>query len=251
MDDTGTGELYDEIFRRKSVRRYEDRALDGALRDAAAAAAQAAAPLNDAPAALRVIPAKEAGVSFGKAPCCLCGYAKNEDAARLNAACMLQEASLRLSRLGLGSCWLGMAKPGAGCAEYRGLPFFKLLVFGYPAEALHRGAEGFNRKPRAEITGIAGEDALTEALRLAPSAMNRQGWFLSRSGNRLRLYMAGNNFLLKRLMDPLTIADAGIALCHLVLAARREGRFRSAPREEGIPPIRKNYSYVGSIELAE
>jgi hypothetical protein len=81
--------------------------------------------------------------------------------------------------------------------------------------------------------------------------MNRQGWFLSRSGNRIRLYMAGNNFLLKKLMDPLTIADAGIALCHLRLAAQREGRFRSALREEGVPPVRKNYSCVWSIELAD
>jgi nitroreductase len=251
MDNTTIGALYEELFRRKSVRRYESRMPEGedAGKDAVDAAINAVVPLNDSPAALRVVPAEEAGVSFGKAPCCLCGYAKHEDAAQLNAAFMLQEASLRLSCLGLGSCWLGMAKPKGDHAEYQGLPFFKLLVFGYPAETLHRTADGFNRKPRAEITGIGDEDALTEALRIAPSAMNRQGWFLSRSGNRIRLYMADNNFLLKRLMDSLTTADAGIALCHLRLAAQHQGRFRSALHEEGVPPIRRNYSYVWTIEL--
>ena len=247
MGDITIGNLYDELFRRKSVRRYEGRMPGGG--DAIDAAINAVIPLNDRPAALRVVPAEEAGISFGKAPCCLCVYAKNEGAAQLNAAFMLQEASLRLSCLGLGSCWLGMAKPRADYAEYRGLPFFKLVVFGYPAEALHRTADGFNRKPRPEITDIGEEDTVPEALRIAPSAMNRQGWFLSRSGNRFRLYMAGNNFLLKRLMDPLTIADAGIALCHLRLAAQHEGRFRSALWEENIPPIRKKYSYVWTIEL--
>jgi hypothetical protein len=202
------------------------------------------------PAALRVLPAGKAGVSFGQASSCLCAYAKNESAAALNAAFMLQEMSLRLSCLGLGSCWVGMAKPGADYAEYRGLPFFKLIVFGYPAELPRRDSAGqFSRKPQAEITDIRDADALTEAVRLAPSAMNRQGWFLSKSENKIRLYMAGNNFLLKKLMDPLTIADAGIALCHLISAARHEGVFRSAFHEEALPRIRKNYSYVWTVEL--
>lgn len=250
MNDTEAGELYAEIFRRKSVRRYESRNVDSSLLDKINAAIDAAVPLNDTPAVLQVIPAAKAGVSFGQAPCCLCAYAKNENHANLNAAFMLQEMSLRLSCLGLGSCWVGMSKPGADYAEYRGLPFFKLIVFGYPAEALRRDSiEQFRRKSPAEITDIAGADKLTEAVRLAPSAINRQGWFLSRSENKIRLYMAGNNFLLKKLMDPLTTADAGIALCHLMTAARREDAFLSAFYEEAVPRIRKNYSYVWTVEL--
>jgi len=88
-----------------------------------------------------------------------------------------------------------------------------------------------------------------EAVRLAPSAMNRQGWYLSAAGNKIRLHMAGNNFLIRKLMDPLTTADAGIALCHLILAARHNGKFAAAYREEGIEAVMKNYSYVWTVEV--
>jgi nitroreductase len=255
MADSGIDDLYREIFRRKSVRRFEQREIDKALMEKIQAAIAAAFPLTGTPAALQVLRAEEAGVSFGRAPYCIGAYAKNENAPQLNAAFLLQEMSLRLSSLGLGSCWVGMAKPKKALAEYQGLPFFKLIAFGFPAEALYRDASSgpgaFNRKPLAEITAIQNQDDLLEAVRLAPSAMNRQGWYLSRAENKIRLYMAGNNFLLKKLMDPLTIADAGIALCHLVLAARHSGEFVSACREDEVEETGRKYSYVWTVVLKE
>jgi nitroreductase len=253
MADSGIDDLYKEIFRRKSVRRFERRKIDRALMEKIEAAIAAAFPLTDTPAALRILQAEEAGLSFGGAQYCLGAYAKNENAPQLNAAFMLQEMSLRLSSLGLGSCWVGMAKPKGPLAKYQGLPFFKLIAFGFPAETLHRGGPSgsgaFNRKPLAAITNIQNRDDLLEAVRLAPSAMNRQGWYLSQVENKIRLHMVGNNFLLKKLMDPLTIADAGIALCHLVLAARRSGEFASVCREDGVGETRKNYAYVWTVVL--
>jgi hypothetical protein len=245
----GIQELYSEIFRRKSVRRFERKDIDKALLDRIDAAIAETLPLADIPSGLRAFPAAAAGVSFGGAPYCLGVYCAGADDSRLNGASMLQEMSLRLSLMGLGSCWLGMAGPKGAYGEFKGLPFFKLIVFGRPAEALHR--EGpFNRKPLGEITDIQGRDKLLEAVRLAPSAMNRQGWYLSAEGNKIRLHMAGNNFLIKKLMDPLTTADAGIALCHLRLAARQSGGFVSAYREEGVLPVKKNYSYVWTVEVS-
>jgi hypothetical protein len=221
--------------------------------DTIEAAMAGAFSLTGVPAALRVLPAKEAGVSFGGAPCCLGAYAENETVPQVNAAFALQEMSLRLSSLGLGSCWVGMAKPKGALAEYRGLPFFKLIAFGFPAEALYRtsGPGAFNRKPLAEITGIQNRDKLLEAVRLAPSAINRQGWYLSQAENKIRLHMAGNNVLLKKLMDPLTIADGGIALCHLVLAARHSGEFVSACREDRVEEVKKKYAYLWTVVLKQ
>jgi hypothetical protein len=248
MNEKNINDLYDEIFKRKSVRHFEKRDIDKALAEKIQAAISETAPLSESPAALRVFPAAEAGVSFGGAPCCLGSYCGNEAGAQLNAACMLQEMSLRLSLMGLGSCWIGMAKAKGPYAEYQGLPFFKLLAFGHPAEALHREGR-FDRKPLPEITDIQGRDNLLETVRLAPSAMNRQGWYLSAEGNKIRLSMAGNNFLIKKLMDPLTVSDAGIALCHLRLGALRNGGFVSAYSEDGVAPVKKNYSYVWTIEV--
>jgi nitroreductase len=251
-------ELYSEIFRRKSVRRFESRETGKDLTDKINAAIAEALPLNSAPAALRILNADEAGVSFGKAPYCLGAYAGDGPEASLNAAFLLQEMSLRLSCLGLGSCWVGMARPKKALAEYKGLSFFKLIVFGYPAEELHRSGVGkFNRKSLGEISAIQGRDELLEAVRLAPSAMNRQGWYLaeesgrdgSEPGRGIRLFMAGNNFFLKKLMDSLTVADAGIALCHLWIAAQKSGVFLSACREEAVPAPKKNYAYVWTVKV--
>jgi hypothetical protein len=246
-----TSDIYAEIFKRKAVRRFESTEEDQGTLDRINAAIAETVPLTDTPAALRVFPAKQAGVSFGGAPYCLGVYAANEDGANLNAAFMLQEMSLRLSSMGLGSCWVGMAKPKGDLVRFQNLPFFKLIVFGRPAEALHREAGQFKRKALKEITNIQGRDDLLEAVRLAPSALNRQGWYLSQGENKIRLYMAGNNFLLKKMLDPLTVADAGIALCHLRAAALHSGVFLSAAREENAAEGPKNYSYVWSIFLKQ
>jgi nitroreductase len=178
-------------------------------------------------------------------------YAK-DDNARLNASFLLQEMSLYLSTLGFGSCWLGMAKPKNGFLEDGGLPFFKLLVFGKAAGAHRReNTSQFKRKTLSEITDIQDCPKVLETVRLAPSAMNRQGWRLYAEGTKIRLYMVNNNFLVRKLMDPLTIADAGIALCHLWTATKALGVFRASGKEtERVPQI-KGFSYVWTIELTE
>jgi hypothetical protein len=252
MDDNTTQGLYAEISRRMSVRNYEPGGLDDAMPGKIEEALKSLVALNGSAALLRVVPAEKAGVSFGHAPYCLCSYAKDDDDARLNASFLLQEMSLCLSVLGLGSCWIGMAKPKNDFLEHEGLPFFKLLVFGKAAGALLREDVAlFKRKTLAEITGIQGCPRVLEAVRLAPSAMNRQGWKLYAEGTKIRLYMANNNFLVKKLMDPLTIADAGIALCHLWTAASALGVFKASFKEpEGVPP-QKGFSYVWTVELSE
>jgi nitroreductase len=243
-------ELYLEIFRRKSVRRFENREIDKELADTLRTGLAETAALTSTPAALQIFPAREAGVSFGGAPCCLGVYAENDNTARLNAAFMLKGANLMLSVLGLGSCWVGLAKPKGSFTEYQGLPFFKLIAFGYPAEPSRRNSpEEFKRKSLQEITNIQGRDTLLEALRLAPSALNRQNWYLSASENKIRLYMAGDNFLVKKLMEPLTIADAGIALCHLHLSAQHSGGIAASRHEDGIGGVKKNCSYVWTVEV--
>jgi hypothetical protein len=145
-----------------------------------------------------------------------------------------------------------MAKPKQGFLEHEGLPFFKLLVFGKTTGPHRRESVSlFKRKNLSDIADIRDCPQVLEAVRLAPSAMNRQGWRLQGEGTRIRLHMANNNFLVRKLMDPLTIADAGIALCHLWTAARALGVFKASYKEpDGVPPI-KGCSYVWTIELAE
>jgi nitroreductase len=252
MDDNDIQRLYAEISGRMSVRDYRPGEPDSADLGKIEEGRNSLAVLSDSAALLRVLPAEKAGVAFGHAPCCLCSYAADDDDARLNAAFLLQEMSLYLSALGFGSCWVGMAKPKNGFLEHEGLPFFKLLVFGKAAGAYRRAsAAQFKRKNLSEITDIQGCPKVLEAVRLAPSAMNRQGWRLYGEGTKIRLYIANDNFLLRKLMESLTVADAGIALCHLWIAAKALGVFKASGKEtEGLPHI-KGFSYVRTIELTE
>jgi hypothetical protein len=244
--------LYAEISQRMSVRDYRPGEFDNIDLGKIEEGRKSLVSLSGSAALLRVIPAEKAGLSFGHAPYCLCSYAKDDDDARLNASFLLQEMSLYLSTLGFGSCWAGMAKPKNGFTEHEGLPFFKLLVFGKAVGAHRReNVSQFKRKPLSEITDIQGGTKVLEAVRLAPSAMNRQGWRLYVEGTKIRLYMAHNNFLVRKLMDPLTIADSGIALCHLWIAAKALGVFRASDKEtEGVPRV-KGFSYIRTIELIE
>jgi nitroreductase len=250
MENKRIQDLYAEIPKRMSVRDYRPGELDSAVLEKIEEGRKSLAALSSSTALLQVIPAEKAGVAFGHAPYCLCSYAEDDDDARLNAAFLLQEMGLYLSTLGFGSCWVGMAKPKNGFLEYEGLPFFKLLVFGKAAGAYRReSAAQFKRKTLSEITNIPDCPKVLEAVRLAPSAMNRQGWRLHAEGTKIRLYMANNNFLVRKLMDPLTIADAGIALCHLWTAAQALDVFRASCKEkEGVSQI-KGLSYVWTIEL--
>jgi hypothetical protein len=90
-------------------------------------------------------------------------------------------------------------------------------------------------------------DSILEAVRLAPSAMNRQSWYFSGGENRIHVYMADDNFMVKKILAPLGLADAGIALCHLWLAAEHAGNTVSFTRET--IPGHKKYHYIGTVNL--
>jgi hypothetical protein len=158
--------------------------------------------------------------------------------------------SLWLSSQGIGSCWVGMGKPKPEFIEAAGLSFISLIAFGYPGEELYRGeVKEFKRKPLSEITDLKDIEAILEPVRLAPSAMNRQSWYLSGEKNKIHFYMADDMFIMKKMMEPLGFADSGIALCHLWLAAEHADSFISFTGEsEGVPVIKKHH-HVASINI--
>jgi hypothetical protein len=243
-------DLYNELFIRKSIRQYEPTELDGATVDSINAAAKCAFPLMETPAVFRVLSREQVEKPFGKAPHYLVVYAKDDDPSAIHASFMLQQMSLWLSVQGLGSCWVGAGKPKAEFAVVDNLHVRGFLAFGKPAEELHRsGVKEFKRKALPEMTDTTGMDSLLEPVRIAPSAINRQGWYITGDAAKLRLFMADNGFLVKKLFDPLTLMDAGIALSHLWIAAAHDNRFASFEQEPGNITGPKTYHYAWTINL--
>jgi hypothetical protein len=146
--------------------------------------------------------------------------------------------------LGLGTCWLGGTLNRAGFARKIGLSSEEFMPaispVGYPAEkrsltdrAFRFMAKSDKRKPWQELffdeqpgnplskenAGVL--EAALEAVRIGPSASNRQPWRIIREGASGHFFLARTPGYDKMLGEiRLQEVDMGIALCHFELAAQ-------------------------------
>ena len=165
---------------------------------------------------------------------------------------LLEEVILRATGLGLGTCWLGgtftrstFTSRFGGLSRDEAMP--AVVATGYPgddgSERIREREEGARRFPPSELffdgefgepNGLERADGYAgalEAVRMGPSATNKQPWRIVRRGGdwhfyllRTRGYGKGSAvFKLLRIAD-LQRVDLGIAMCHFALVAREDGR---------------------------
>jgi len=164
---------------------------------------------------------------------------------------LLEEVVLHATGLGLGTCWLGgtftrstfTARFG-GVAKDETIP--AVVSLGYPGDdgtqRIREREEGTRRFSPDELffgddwavpLGREREDGYAgalEAVRMAPSATNKQPWRIVRRGADWHFYLARTKgygkgspwFKLLRIAD-LQRVDLGIAMCHFALVARESG----------------------------
>jgi len=154
---------------------------------------------------------------------------------------------LYATALGLGTCWLGGTLNRAGFARKIALAQDELMPaispVGCPAQkrtltdrAFRFMAKSDRRKPWPELffdggpgTPLARENAgafgeALEAVRIGPSASNRQPWRIIREGASLHFFLARTPGYDKMTGEvKLQDVDMGIALCHFELAAAQLG----------------------------
>lgn len=235
---------YEAIFQRKAVRKYKPERIGESDTERLLRQTGELTPFDSgAPVSFRVLEAGQIkGIGAAKAPHYLAVYSEKDN--YINAAFMLQQMDLWLSANGFGACWLGMARPSKASAKADELPFANLLAFGYPVGPPHRQPSEFNRKPLSEITDISGMDKTLEAVRLSPSGMNRQPWYITQGEKTLRLHCRLNAGIPKILFGPLSPLEMGIALCHLWLAVKEAGTFAGFVKENSVtPPTGCEYVY--------
>ncbi len=253
MNITASETLYQAIFRRRSVRKYHMELLSpevlGEIEDYLG-------QLQPLMAGIRVKFAfQEHGQVWDLFPSDIPYYitisSEVRDCYLCNAGFVGQQIALYLSARGLGSCWLGVAKPHEPLKSPDGTEFVIMLGFGEPAGSLHRtGIWQFRRKPLYAITSIAGAEDLLEPVRLAPSAMNRQPWYFY--GTRSQVHAARTRLspVMAPFFNKLNQIDLGIALCHLALSAEHLGksvRF-TVDNDASKPP--KGYEYVITADIS-
>ena len=220
--------LYPAIFYRKSTRKYSDISISKELLDKLEAfISQVTALLPAERAAFEIQPHRGSTMKIA-------AYAEDTAAARTNMAFMLQQMDLFLQANGMGALWNATIR--ATKREINGLPYGIALIFGVTrGEHLRTDVGQFDRKQAQEISNCP-ELSVVEGVRLAPSARNRQPWFLSCREGQIDFYCAKGGLIDNTLLKGLQWVDIGIALCHAALMLQHEGFAPIAVRDVEAPP---------------
>ena len=188
---------------------------------------------------------------------------------------LLERVVLSATGLDLGTCWLGgtftrstFVRRFGGLEHDETMPAVVSvgLIGDDGSERIREREEGSRRLPSSELFfergfgepldlaagGAAGYAKALEAVRMAPSATNKQPWRLVRDGAAWHFYLRRTKgygkgsalFTVLRIAD-LQRVDLGIAMCHFELVARERGLAGDwVVRDPGISLPGKDTEYV-------
>lgn len=150
---------------------------------------------------------------------------------------IFQQLCLYLQSIGIGSCWVGMASPKKKSSD-----FVISIAFG-KSNDLTRPRNKFKRKSLSEISDA--EDEMLIPAQFAPSSINSQPWYFKHSDNGFDVYKAKQNIIKRQFMKKWNSIDVGIALAHMYVANENSFEFNKKANFEDV----KGHAYVGSIRI--
>ena len=225
------------IFTRRSVRSYLPEPLDDDAIKKVEGWIAGAKRLTDDPFQYDLLGPEEIKTLLKwRAPHYISIYSKDDMMSGVNVGFVFQQVDLMIQSHGLGSCWLGMAKP-ADPKPRDGLGWGVSMSFGKP-DGYPEVDKGSNRKSLGEISDTA--DPRLEPARLAPSAVNSQTWYFKKNGDGFDLYYKPKVLKIPG-MSYWNYNDLGICLAHLYVSHPDTFSFE---REGG-----KEKKYVGTVRF--
>ncbi len=247
-------EILETIFRRTAVRSYEPQPADATLLEEVRRTGEAAEALTGAEMRFYLHRHEEMGKEvkgvigdYGKtirAPHYIVLASRESDGYLTDAGFRFEQMILDATGRGLGTCWVGLMFKEASLRSFLGLdPSWRVIALtpiGLPAgptfvsRALRSMARSSTRKPIDQIffwqshgeqlpSGILAQELLArllEAVRWAPSWMNKQPWFFIFTGSEVLIYKKRRQ---SREGKDYHLLDCGIAMAHLQLAAHALG----------------------------
>lgn len=235
-------DLYEYIFKRRSTRKYEMAPLAGELILEIQKYISAVSPLYPDIKVEYKISDMVKGVFSVKAPHYLVISSESKPGYLMNAGFIFQHVDLFLASKGLGSCWLGMARPPKKADGE--LDYVIAIAFGKPAESPHRELSQFKRKPLPEIS--KGSDERLICAQLAPSATNSQHWFFVCEQESIHCYLKKLNAVQAMIYSNMNQIDIGIAIAHLSIATKHFQKDFSFSKKAA--PEVSGYVYIGTVE---
>lgn len=261
------------IKSRRSVRTFEGRPVErDVLEKLRAFSAKTANPFG-VDVGFELLYADEHGLSspvLSGAELFVCGRVRNLPFCQAAFGYSFEHFLLYAQSLGLGSVWIGGTMNRSAFEKAMRLKADELMPcvspLGYTAKMsvremmMRKGVKADTRLDFEELffegdfehpmsRQKAGRlEAPLEAVRLAPSAVNRQPWRILLTDGAAHFYLRrGKGFGHGEKLD-MQMIDMGIALCHFELSARAEGLSpRFCIREPAIPAV--GMEYVASYDF--
>lgn len=207
--------LYETISTRRQVRKFHAASLNQKILDEILAFTLETDQLLGQKAVFRLSSIDE--MNGGTAPHYILGFCEPNSSAFANIGYVLQKTDLYIQSRGLGSGWFMNAKPKANTEN-----FCIALAFGSTDVPMRKNENDFKRLPVNEISPT--DNAVAQAVRLAPSSLNSQPWRLDFADGKLLIHDAGHGMKRIILKNKLNKIDTGIAARHSVLALEHEGK---------------------------
>lgn len=171
------------------------------------------------------------------APYYLALYSEKRDLYGENIGFAFEQVCLYMQSIGIGNCWVGLAKP-----KVRDDEFVITIAFG-KSDDISRDISQFKRKQLEDISDFA-DDALLPAL-YAPSAVNSQPWYFRHASEGFDVYQVTGNPLKRKVLGKWNPIDIGIALAHLYVENPESFEFWLRDDFEDV----KGYTYIGSVSI--
>jgi len=236
--------LYSPIFTRKSIRKFDMTPLGSEMIKQIETFISEVTPLlPNAEFTHKIVgPDDVKGLALPKAPHFLLISGKDQPLRNICAGFHFQHVELYLYSMGFATRWLSSVKGKQDDPNH-----IVGFAFGKPAEAASRTLAEFQRKSVTEIA--KGTDSRLDAVRLAPSGLNKQPWYFIVEGDAIHVYYQKSLGGLIGMMYKLTDVDVGLALCHMAVASEHEGKpFRFNTDRKNTPTPPKNFAYIGTVE---
>ena len=268
--------LLDAINTRRSVRSFDGRGLEPADRERVLALAADTENPYGLPMEFALLNGREKGLSspvITGTELWLAGKLARVPHAEEAFGYAFEKLLLRAVALGLGTVWIAgtFNRPafeaamelGEGevmpCASPIGRPAAKMSL---RESLMRKGAKADERLPFESLffdgdfshplrPAAAGElEPLLEAVRKAPSAVNRQPWRAVRAGDRVHFYEKHSRGYVDKTGWDLQKVDLGIALSHFALAAEALGGKAAFSLAGPGLPAPEGLDYIATYTLA-
>jgi len=219
-------ELYNAIFKRKSMRKFDDTlSLTEEELGEIRLQLKKITPL-DPGIEIKIEIVSQSETTAKKGKYCILFYSEKKLNYLLNAGYMLEQMDLFLALRNIGACWYGFAKPREN--RFSGLDYVIMITFGKSSpKDFRKSISEFRRKKEEDIWNGSFDFKVKETVCLAPSACNTQSWRVKSNDKEIKVFrdIKIKSFIPKSLLSYYNSIDMGIFLCYLEIALLK-GNYR-------------------------